>query len=117
MCHCYAHLMNLFVEVTKHRNKKHGPRQVKECKMSPEQSLLSGCVCGYVAELSTLFSVISSPLRCTRSRQVGFLCVAAQLCKFISVTSSVSNEQIASNIRLRCTEMGNLRKLMKFKGG
>ena len=93
-----------------------------------EQSLLlnwlCGYVCGYVAELSASFSILFSSRRCTSSRQIGFLCTAAQLCKFrrISVTSRrsliewVSNERIwiASSHRLRCIEMGNLRNLMKL---
>ena len=44
--------------------------------MIPEQSLLTGCVgmcvAMYVAELSTLFSILFSQ-RCTSSRQLGFL--------------------------------------------
>ena len=44
-------------------------------------------VCGYVTELSTSFSIRFCPWRCTSSRQVGFLCAAAQLCKFRRVQS------------------------------
>ena len=62
-------------------------------------------LCDYVAELSTSSSILSH--RCTSSRSIGFLCAAAQLCKFgrISVMSRrsfqvecVSNEWIASNL-------------------
>ena len=65
-----------------------GSHQVKEYKISPEQSLLTGCrTCMYVtSELSTSFSISSTR---TSSRQIGFLYAAAQLCKIQKIFSHV----------------------------
>ena len=67
----------------------------------------ANCLCGYVAELSTSFSILFYQ-RCTSLRQVGFLCAAAQRSKLQNeknfshleqiVVERVSNEWIASNL-------------------